>query len=424
MNRFFKEYAAVSRKYRSMYFAAVICIFLALCVGMYGRNIEKTYKEAFDYSHDEEQIYSFTIEGNDTDEADIPVTGAMIKEAIAINRALSSAEDIGHGEYLCTTGRTSTRIPDELMVNLEEISAEGVSADTLYEFNLIMMDEEFAKKTGIYDKISSLFETSDSYPETGAAYMGAEWPENGFTLPIGSQSISFESEIGDYNLVLKGVLPKGAEIEIAGAKINLDSYIIIPLQDVNPDRYPTIETTRKMWYSVYKIKNGGILFSNLGVNEVQRELNRELKKEGISREFKVEGAESSNKLIFNDDVEDLYKSSIKFGNIMTAAGIIILIASCVLNYRSNRKYFYLAFLYGTGKAELLAASLLQYVFFVIIEAVISCVAAVGMAMLFKTSTASLGYVICPVVFAGAVCMLIYTIQMVLWDAGKTARNCR
>lgn len=424
MNRFIKEYAEISRKYRSMYFAAVICIFLALCVCMYGRNIEKTYKEAFNYSHDTEQIYSFTIEGNDTDETDKLVTGDMIKEAIAINRALSSAEGVEHGEYLCTTGYTSARIPDKLMVNFEAISAGGVSADTLYEFNLIMMDEEFAKRTGIYDEISVLFEKSDLYPETGAAYMGAEWPENGFTLPIDSQSISFESEIGDYNLVLKGVLPKGVEIEIAGAKVNLDSYIIIPLQDVNPDRYPTIETTRKMWYSVYKIKNGGILFSNLGANEVQRELNREMKKEGISREIKVEGAENSNKLIFNDDAEELYKSSIRFGNSMTVAGIIILIVSCVLNYLSNRKYFYLAYLYGTGKTELLAASLLQYVFFIIIEAVISCMAAIGMAMMFKTSAASLVYVICPVVFAGAVCMLVYVIQMVLWDAGKTARNCR
>lgn len=421
MNRFIKEYAAVSRKYRSMYFAAVICIFLALCVSMYGRNIEKTYTEAFNYEHDTEQVYSFIIEGDDNEESDTNVTGAMIKEAIAINKALSSAEGIEYGEYLCTTGHTSTRIPDELMVNLDEISA---GADTSYEFNLIMMDEEFAKKTGIYDEISSLFEKSDSYPETGAAYMGAEWTENGFTLPIDSRSISFKSGIGDYNLILKGVLPKGIEIEIAGTKVNLDSYIIIPLQDVNPDRYPTIETTRKMWYSVYKIKNRGILFSNLGVNEVQRELNREMEKEGISREIKVEGAESTNKLIFNDDAEELYKSSIKLGNIMAVAGIMILFVSCVLNFLSNRKYFYLAYLYGTGKTELLLAAILQYVFFIIIEAVTSCMAAIGMSILFKTSAASLGYVICPVVFTGAVCMLIYTIQMVFWDAGKTARNYR
>ncbi len=424
MNRFIKEYAEVSRKYRSMYFAAVICIFLALCVGMYGRNIEKTYKEAFDYSHDEEQIYSFTIEENGNAESVKLVTGDMIKEAIAINRALSAADDIVHGEYLCTTGRTMTRIPDELTVNLEEINKDRVSADTLYEFKLIMMDEEFAKKTGIYDEISSMFEAADSYPETGAAYIGSEWSENNFTLPIDTQSISFESEIGNYNIVLKGVLPKGVEIEISGTKINLDSYIIIPLLDVNPDRYPTIDTTRKMWYSVYEVKNGGLLFSKLGANEVQRELNREMKKEGINREFKVEGAQSGNRLIFNDDAEELFKSSIKFGNIMTVAGIFILIASCILNYLSNRKYFYLAYLYGTGKAELVMVLILQYVFFIIIETVLSYMAAVGMAMLFKTSTASLLYVVCPVVFAGAVCMLINVVQMVFWDAGKTARNCQ
>lgn len=148
-----------------------------------------------------------------------------------------------------------------------------------------------------------------------------------------------------------GILKKGEYVVHRGKVINLDRYVLIPLQDAK--NVPITKEEESNQKILYLFKINGTLSSELAANELQTLIQEICDASGVNPSSKVEGATNSQSYILNESIRNILYVLEKMLAMLSVFSCIATILYILLKMDRNMEYYSILMLNGFSISQIM-----------------------------------------------------------------------
>ncbi|MGN0165001.1 MAG: hypothetical protein ACI39R_02360 [Lachnospiraceae bacterium] len=416
MRRFLREFNFIMKSRRHFFFLVVLWTMLSVVTFAYGISLDNTVDLAFKDKGSTEKNLSFTIEA----EEEHVISAEILENEIALNRLLRKDENFSYSCFYDTTSTITKLTNLDLSVDADTTTdGDGADGKKNYKVKTLFIDRETAEAAG-FNHLLYVFDIPCDYEENTQVLLGYEWLGEG--LPLGTASEEIISEVDNYKICAQGYVTKGFVFTNSDVTLELDKYIIIPLQDMENNTFPTTQEGRRRWYDIYRIKNQGTICTDMSPNALQKYLDDLMEEKELPYRLLVKGADYKNSIVFRDNIGEITEIVSKISYFAMILATLILIGYLIASYSISSRYLFLSYMTGTGKLEFSLIGILHLIIYFIIIAASSYVVLFALCRLTSASICGVKYIILPAAVISLTGMLVNTIRIVLWDAGKKLRS--
>lgn len=422
MKRLLSEFGLLMTKRKHLLFLVAVWSVAALSLYAFSLGLGKAVDRAFHRTEPEPVEYGYKI--------DTPLVASEegLTDRQSLYMELSQNPNFTYYSYLDTTGTINMVLHNKaLAIGNSNAITTGDDVAQTYKVHVIFIDENAAKRTGIYDAyLKTLFEGNADYDSELPVCLGFGWSEENYSTEQVTMSIEL-SLLGQYPMQIKSVAPEGTRFTMGGRDMVVDNYIIIPLRDVGT---PTAgvdineQARRSFWCSIYDVKNQGIITTNMTADSLQRTINEMLKENKLATSFDIDinNADNDSKILFYDNIEGIQKNMRRISMVALFLAGVFMALYTISSINKNKKLEFMAYLNGTGKIELVFLSFIQTLIWAVATFVISYGVFYGMSRAVTLGRVDTKVIMTPVIIISVICFAIAIIRFALWDMGKIIRR--